>query len=155
MYLKLNNGFIEKYPYTIGELRKDNPQVSFPSNIPQETLAEFEVCPVVVTGAPEHNSDTQYQTEGTPVFSLERNRWEQTWVINSYSEEDIQARIDIQWSRIRAERNQKLSACDWTQLPDCPLNNTKQLEWANYRQALRDITEQLDPFNIIYPTEPQ
>jgi hypothetical protein len=60
---------------------------------------------------------------------------------------------ETQWPIVRAERNQKLQACDWTQLSDIPAE-TKAL-WEPYRQALRDITDQPDPFNIIWPTPPQ
>lgn len=56
------------------------------------------------------------------------------------------------WSAIRAERNRLLQASDWTQLPDVPL--TTKEPWAAYRQALRDITEQPDPFNITWPAVP-
>jgi hypothetical protein len=42
---------------------------------------------------------------------------------------------------IRQTRNYLLQQCDWTQLPDSPLTDTKRMEWATYRQALRDITE--------------
>lgn len=55
------------------------------------------------------------------------------------------------WATIRAERNAKLAACDWTQLPDAPVDAAV---WATYRQALRDITQQADPFNITWPTPP-
>jgi hypothetical protein len=60
---------------------------------------------------------------------------------------------ETQWPIVRTERNQKLQACDWTQLSDIPAE-TKAL-WEPYRQALRDITDQPDPFNIIWPTPPQ
>ena len=56
------------------------------------------------------------------------------------------------FSLIRKERDLKLSYCDWTQLPDVPLQ-TKE-KWAEYRQALRDITLQGDPFNITWPEPP-
>lgn len=59
---------------------------------------------------------------------------------------------DTEWPIVRAERNQLLTASDWTQLPDVPLA-TKDA-WADYRQALRDITEQPDPFAIVWPTPP-
>ena len=57
-----------------------------------------------------------------------------------------------QWSLIRAERSRRLLASDWTQLPDVPIS-TKEA-WAVYRQALRDITLQPDPENLIWPTPP-
>ena len=59
---------------------------------------------------------------------------------------------EIQWSMVRIQRDRKLLSSDWTQLPDVPLQ-TKEL-WASYRQALRDITQQPDPFNIIWPQPP-
>ena len=58
------------------------------------------------------------------------------------------------WRAIRDRRNELLSETDWTQLPDSPLTNQKQTEWQIYRQALRDITLQTDPFNINWPIKP-
>jgi hypothetical protein len=58
---------------------------------------------------------------------------------------------DAQWAVIRAERNAKLAASDWTQLSDAPVDN---LAWAVYRQELRDITTQSDPFAIEWPSQP-
>ena len=57
-----------------------------------------------------------------------------------------------QWPVVRAERDAKLAASDWTQLPDVPLA-TKEA-WAVYRQALRDVTLQPDPFAIDWPVAP-
>lgn len=59
---------------------------------------------------------------------------------------------ETEWPLVRAERDRRLLASDWTQLPDVPLS-TKEA-WASYRQALRDITLQADPFNIVWPTPP-
>lgn len=65
---------------------------------------------------------------------------------------DEAAATDIQWKRVRSDRNIRLAACDWTQLPDAPVDAAA---WATYRQALRDITEQSDPLEIVWPTAPQ
>lgn len=59
---------------------------------------------------------------------------------------------ETEWPLVRAERDRRLQASDWTQLPDVPIA-TKEA-WAVYRQALRDITEQPDPFNIVWPVPP-
>lgn len=59
---------------------------------------------------------------------------------------------ETEWPLVRAERDRRLLASDWTQLPDVPLA-TKEA-WAVYRQALRDVTLQPDPFNIVWPTPP-
>jgi hypothetical protein len=64
--------------------------------------------------------------------------------------EELQSRIDTQWSVIRSQRNQMLKDSDWTQLSDSPVDKAA---WALYRQALRDITTQPDPFNISWPKQ--
>jgi len=62
--------------------------------------------------------------------------------------EELQAKVDTQWAMIRNQRNQMLKDTDWTQLEDSPVDKAK---WATYRQALRDITTQDDPFKITWP----
>ena len=58
-------------------------------------------------------------------------------------------------SAIRAERNTKLSECDWTQLNDTPLDNTAKVAWTTYRQDLRDIPSQSGfPHNVVWPVKP-
>jgi hypothetical protein len=53
----------------------------------------------------------------------------------------------------KAERNRRLQACDWTQLPDVPAGTREA--WAKYRQALRDVTEQPGfPTDITWPVPP-
>jgi len=64
--------------------------------------------------------------------------------------EELQSKIDTQWQVIRIQRNQMLKDSDWTQLIDSPVDKET---WATYRQALRDITKQTDPFNINWPTQ--
>lgn len=39
------------------------------------------------------------------------------------------------------ERNQRLVASDWTQLPDSPLTESQKQEWAIYRNLLRNMTK--------------
>ena len=62
---------------------------------------------------------------------------------------------DEQWVAVRASRDQRLQFSDWTVLPDVPLTIEKKAEWETYRQELRDITDQPDPFNINWPTPPE
>ena len=59
-----------------------------------------------------------------------------------------------QWNVVRGKRLLKLRASDWSVLPDVPMPAEKKAEWETYRQALRDITNQSDPFNITWPTPP-
>ena len=63
--------------------------------------------------------------------------------------------IDTQWAIVRGRRDNKLLSCDWTRLDDVPIDPVKKTEWETYRQELRDITDQPDPFNINWPTPPE
>lgn len=71
-------------------------------------------------------------------------------------ETKLQELIDAKpWKEIREERNKRISACDWTQLPNVPLPGAKKYEWETYRQALRDITQTTeDPSNPVWPIQP-
>ncbi len=58
-------------------------------------------------------------------------------------------------TQIRAQRNSLLTLSDWTQLPDAPLTVEQKQEWAEYRQALRDVPEQAGfPDAVIWPSTP-
>lgn len=59
---------------------------------------------------------------------------------------------ETEWQEVRKKRNILLQESDWTQMPDVAMP-TKSA-WATYRQQLRDITTQADPFNIVWPTPP-
>lgn len=53
---------------------------------------------------------------------------------------------------VRAERDGLLAASDWTQVADAPVDQTA---WAAYRQALRDVPDQVGfPQSIIWPVAP-
>lgn len=56
---------------------------------------------------------------------------------------------------IRQYRNELLTRCDWTQLPDAPLTDTERSAWADYRQALRDLPASVDdPDDVVWPEVP-
>jgi hypothetical protein len=136
------------YPYTLTDLRLANPSVDFPVDITDAQAAEYHCFPVQPTElpkAPLGKKAVRILPEYVDGLWLER--WE---LVNLSSEE-----TDAQWVRVRTERNGKLFDCDWTQLPDAPLTNTQTAEWATYRQDLRDITDQADPFNITWPEKPE
>jgi hypothetical protein len=145
MHIKLIDG--QPQSYSLGQLRRDNPQVSFPETIPADTLAEYDVFEVVATDPPTYD-DSTHKIEQS--IKLVDGIWTQTWVLVEHTAEDI----DRQWANIRSERNQRLSACDWTQLSDAPLTNVETADWCIYRQYLRDITNQANPFNIQWPEKP-
>ena len=57
------------------------------------------------------------------------------------------------WFTIREERNKKLAETDWITGRDIP-EKTKN-KWEKYHKELRDITKQVDPKNIIWPSKPK
>lgn len=66
-YVKVLNGSVEKYPYTIKELRLEYPNVSFPKEIPSEVLASYGVFEVSVDDDPTYNNVLQkIETDATP-----------------------------------------------------------------------------------------
>lgn len=62
--------------------------------------------------------------------------------------------ISDQWALVRAKRNAILSETDWIITRSLESGVQPAQEWVSYRQALRDITEQDDPFGLVWPTQP-
>jgi len=70
--------------------------------------------------------------------------------------EDHAAEADLDFSRIRAERNGKLSSSDWTQIADAALGAHTAEEWATYRQELRDLPSKHSKVSeVVWPTPPE
>jgi hypothetical protein len=74
-------------------------------------------------------------------------------VENWTEEQFLEAYKPQQWNEIRKERNKLLAESDWTQLSDVPLTTEESTQWSTYRQLLRDITTQEDPYNISWPSK--
>ena len=145
MYVKLTNNQPSKFPYTLADLRQDNPGTSFPADITNETLALFSVYPVATTSAPEFDSKTHRVKQGVELID---GAWTQVWHLQELPEQQASANI-------RAERNRRLADCDWTQLADNPLDADAKLAWQLYRETLRMVPEQTEfPWNIEWPPIP-
>jgi hypothetical protein len=147
MYLRIINNTIN-YPYSLQKLREDNPRTSFPSEMTESLMNEFNIYEVRQTPMP--NDYTKNVVEGTPILvdGVYYQNWEQT----NASDSEINGRIDLKWEEIRQIRNELLQECDWTQLGDIP-TETKTI-WQSYRQELRDVTTQSNPFSIVWPVKP-
>ena len=86
---------------------------------------------------------------------LEGNEYVEYQQVRNKTPEEIQQETDVQWENVRSRRNQLLSSCDWTQLPDVDLTAELKQQWIDYRRDLRDITNNPDPFNLPWPIEPE
>ena len=60
MYVKVTNGFAEIY--SIGKLRKDNPNTSFPKHPTEALLADWNVFPYTDAEVPVYDTKLQYLT---------------------------------------------------------------------------------------------
>ncbi len=88
-------------------------------------------------------------------FVIEENEVVEYQKVRNKTQQEIEDETEGRWRAIRYQRNTLLLECDWTQLADSPLTNQKQTEWQIYRQSLRDITTQSNPFSINWPTPPE
>jgi hypothetical protein len=150
MYVLAPNQTVETYPYSIGDLRRDNPNTSYPRNPSDAVLASWNVFPVTDEPTPAYNPATQNCNQVNP--TLIDGKWVMTWVVTPATPEEIAERTSAKESEVRQQRNELLSACDWTQLPDAPV---PAAPWAAYRQELRDVTAQAGfPWDVIWPEEP-
>ena len=140
-HLKITNGQPETY--SIGQLRRDNPNTSFPKSPSDALLADWGVYPYTVQDQPTVNFMTQTLTP-TALTEID-GAWTQGWDVSNLSVEDA-------GRNIRNQRDNLLQQTDWMALSD----NTMTPEWASYRQALRDITAQEGfPFSVVWPAKPE
>jgi hypothetical protein len=102
MYILAPNGTAETYPYSIGQLRKDNAQVSFPKNPTEALLASYNVFPVTATERPSYDPITQNLTEGAP--ALIDGVWTQVWAVTDATAEEIAQRKAEQLENIKQQR---------------------------------------------------
>jgi len=160
MLAKISNYSIIKYPYLWDDFKIDNnntnygnTQPSIESIFPFTKMAEdgYSVVEIKETSRPSCNLANQTVVEETP--KLVNGIWTQNWVVLTKSQEEIDYVNETQKTIVRTQRNNKLIQCDWTQIADATADKNA---WAAYRQALRDVTNQIGfPWTIDWPTIPK
>ena len=156
LLVKTSNGQVEQFPYTLGDLRRDNPQTSFPKKIGDAILASYGIYHVmpdpqpdhdplvqtVVRDAEPHNNETAVDEETGETYKTGR------WVIGYTVANKPQDQAE---QAVRNKRDQLLAQTDWMALSDV----TMSAEMQSYRQALRDITDQQGfPYSVTWPAKP-
>ena len=156
LLVKTANGQVEQFPYTLGDLRRDNPQTSFPKKIGDAILASYGIYHVMPEAQPEydplvqtivrdpepHNNETAVNEETGETYKTGR------WVIGYTAENKPQDQAE---DAVRNKRDQLLKETDWMALSDVTMSS----EMTSYRQALRDITDQTGfPYSVVWPTKP-
>ena len=162
-YVKITNGAVAKYPYSTGQLRRDNPNVSFPRNIPVEIMRRYGMRPVTTEAMPDYDPLTQKVTTattptrnvvrlmteedatdpitnevnadlvGTPIYG---NDWVLTRTVVDLTAEEVAEQDAATAEANRQKRNELIAETDYLALSDMTLS----AEMTAYRQALRDIT---------------
>lgn len=135
---------------TDSQLRADNPNTSFPAVLTTDVLDSFGYDPVLEGAQPTLIPPYQYaQRDG--VVQID-GQWFTHYIAVTPSDEQKAQMDAVQADAVRATRNKRLADCDWTQLPDAPVDHA---EWALYRQALRDVSAQPGfPWDVVWPVEP-
>ena len=131
---------------SIGTIQQLFPNTSFSAAGPN---ADFLTENNVVELAQTLNYTTPTQ-KLTTVDAYVENGKVYTVKVESTTSDDLNDLTNQQWVNVRSERDLKLRETDWRASSDLTLSDT----WKTYRQALRDVPTQSDPFNITWPTEP-
>ena len=145
MYIKLIAG--KPSPYSTIQLRRDNPNTSFPEVLSDALLAQYNVYKVTILPAPAYNKLTQYLKE-SDVYEVD-GKWQMHYIVATLPEAQAA-------DNVKTERNRLLAESDWVVAKAAEVQNPAPPEWVAYRQQLRDVTSQQGfPFNVVWPTKPR
>ena len=147
LYLKAINDQVVHYPYSLGQLRKDNSRTTFPKQPNLETLRSFNMFPVTEVTPTLAEGEKLVKT-WTP--TLVSGEWILLHVAIPKTAEDLESELAVKWANLREQRNKLLGETDWNAFTDVTMSD----EMTAYRQALRDLPESVDINNIIYPDKP-
>lgn len=91
-YVKVNQeGIIEKWPYSLDDLRSDHPNTSFPADMPDSLLESFGIYNITPTIWPMYDSATHKRIEAAPIFL--DGLWIQQWTIIGLTQAEIAASL--------------------------------------------------------------
>lgn len=137
-YIHATESTVIEYPYSIQQLKRDNPNTSFPTVISDEELSSWNVYPVVTEQqAPNYieHSENAEQLQPKKIG----NSWVVQWKITIASDEEKAHRTAVKAQELRTIRNEQLKNSDHTQLADFTGSEGNKADWRIYRQALRDM----------------
>jgi hypothetical protein len=148
-YIQANGDTFVRHIHDVEPTRWDEDNFCRVVKLTPEQVVQFDVHQLKLVTPPYYDPATQTREHG-PALLID-GVWTQNYIVTNLSADESAAKVGAQWPVIRAERNKLLAACDWTQLPDAPVDAAA---WTTYRQALRDITTQANPFTIVWPESP-
>lgn len=72
----------------------------------------------------------------------------------NYATKQWEPNLERLWHLVRERRDQLIGATDWRVMVAAETGVPLPREWSEYRQALREITNQSDPTAIAWPERP-
>lgn len=134
-----------------GEFRAMFPDTGFSVPLQASTIEEFG-GDVVLEGP--QASPTRYQIAFRDGVEQIDGQWFTKYSVSDLDDEAKAAKDAEQAASIRADRNARIAAADWTQGKD--IADNVSTVWATYRQALRDIPTQAGfPWDVQWPAQPE
>jgi hypothetical protein len=131
------------------EFRALFPATSMPQQLTEAIINSFD-ADVVFEGP--QAQPTRYQVAFADGVEQIEGKWYTKYSVADMDVDGVAATDAAQAAAVRSDRNTRLSASDWTQVADAPVDKAA---WATYRQALRDITAQVGfPWTIDWPAQP-
>lgn len=109
MFVKVTNDQIDQYPYTVGDLRRDNPNTSFPKQVPEATMAQYGMYPVGYAAAPDYNPDT-HRIQNSNMPELVDGKWTLTKTVVELTSEQLEDRKAQKRRKIKDRRDIAISA---------------------------------------------
>jgi hypothetical protein len=148
-YVQAQGDTFIRHIFDVEPTQWDADNYCYVRRLTEEQVVHFGVHKKQIVTPPYHDAATQHIEEG-PALLID-GVWTQNYNVSDLDADASAAKVGAQWTVIRAERNKLLAESDWTQLPDASADAPA---WATYRQALRDITTEANPFAIIWPESP-
>jgi hypothetical protein len=123
------------------------PNTSFPASGPSDAFLAEQGAVKVSMFRP-HDRATQKLVSCAPVVE---NGWAYVVKVEDKTAEEIAADVASKAAQMRAARDRALSASDWTQVADAPVD---QAAWVTYRQALRNLPQAEGWPDVNLPNDP-
>jgi hypothetical protein len=123
------------------------PNTSFPASGPSDAFLAEQGAVKVSMFRP-HDRVTQKLVSCDPVVE---DGFAFIVAVADKTEAEIAADVASKAAQVRAARDRALSASDWTQVADAPVD---QQAWATYRQSLRDLPNSNGWPDVELPSEP-
>jgi len=149
LLIKANGSTVEQYPYSLGMLRKDNPNTSFPKQPSVADMAAFNTYPV--TEVTPTVGDGQHLIK-VWIPTLVSGEWVLAHEAVDLTDAEVAEATAVLAADAREKRDGLLAATDWAAMPDSP---TMSSAMTAYRTALRNVPAQENfPTTITWPTAP-